>query len=60
MDLGIIACVKRLYKQKVAELAINLIDDGQSANLDNVDMRIAASWVYEIWNRLNNDVIYNC
>ena len=60
MNLSIIASVKRRYKQKVVEHAVDLIGNGQSANLYNFDIPVAAMWVYDIWNRLNNDVIYNC
>ena len=60
MDLGVIAAIKRRYKQKVVEHAVDLIDSGHCEGIYDVDMRTAATWVYEIWDRVENEIVYNC
>lgn len=59
LDLGIIACLKMRFEQKVLQNAGDLIDSGHSENLYEVDFRLASIWVYDIWERLEKDIIYN-
>ena len=55
-----IACIKKRYKQKVAARAVDLIEGGELNNLYKVNIRQAGLWVYDIWARVENDVIFNC
>ena len=57
MKHGVIACIGKCYKQKLKEHAVDLIDSSHSDSIPNVDMYLAAMWVYEIWDRLENEVI---
>ena len=44
----------------IAKRAVNLIDSGQIENPKKMDILMAGMWIYEIWTRLQHDVIYYC
>ena len=60
LDLGVIACVKNQYKNMVAERAVNLLDAGYIDDPYKIDIRMAGMWIYDIWSRLQHDIIQNC
>ena len=57
---GVIAYVKRRYRQNLTTRDVELIDGGTVENLYNVDLKTAIQWVYNIWFRQESDVIRNC
>ena len=60
LDIGVIASIKKRYKHKVAQRAVDLIDAGHSEGLHRIDLKLAGLWVYDIWERIQNDIVYNC
>ena len=60
LDLGVIACVKRRYKHRHTQHAVDLADSGEGEKLYNVDIRLAGMWIYDIWENLQSDIIHNC
>ncbi len=57
-DLGIIACLKRRYQ--LCQRGVDLIGDGHFENICRVDLNIAITWVYDIWDRIEIQIIHNC
>ncbi len=60
LDLGVIACLKSRYKRKVAQRAVDLIEDGHSEMLYRIDLKLAGIWVQDLWSRIQNEIIYKC
>ena len=60
LDLGVIACVKSRYRQRITQRAADLIDSGISERIYQIDLKRAAIWVTEIWENLQNEIVHNC
>ena len=60
LNLGIIASIKKRYKHLIAQRAVDLVDSGHYDSIYKVDIRLAGHWIYEIWEQLQNDLIFNC
>ena len=60
MDAGVIACVKKRYKRKFVEQAVDLLDSGVFENLYDTDLYRAITWIYDIWYRIQPTLIHNC
>ena len=44
----------------IAQRAVELIDRDESDRLYRVFIRLAGMWVYDIWKKIQSDIIYNC
>ena len=60
LDQRVIACVKQRYKQLTVQRAVDMIDAGHTENLYKIGLLLARIWVYDIWERMHNDIIYDC
>ena len=60
LDLGIIACIKKRYEHRVIKNAVDLIEIGVTEQIYQIDLKEAIMWIYEIWYRTPNRIIYNC
>lgn len=60
LHAGVIACLKRRYKRKLYQRALNLFGIGVSQNLYTVDLKLLILWLYDLWSGLENSVIRNC
>ena len=58
LDLGMVACIKKSYKSIIANKAVNLVDSGYLDSPYKIDIRMAGMWIYDIWTRLQHDIIY--
>ncbi len=57
LDAGIIPRTKQRFRQRKVELAADLINEGVDYKLNEVDLKLAIAWNYDIWFRLLNDMI---
>ena len=60
LDAGVIACVKKRYRRRKIQRAVDLIDLGETKNLYDSDVRIAMRDIYDIWCNLDSSIIRNC
>ena len=60
MDAGIIAAVKKRYRRKLYERALDLMDEDDTTNLYRVDLLCAIEWMTEIWKDIESTTIHNC
>ena len=60
MDAGVIACIKKRYRRRQIERAADLIELGITENLYKIDIFQAVTNIYDIWNRIESSIIYNC
>lgn len=60
LDLGVIACVKMRYKNRILNRAVDLIEGGYDGDPYRIDLRLASLWIYEIWEQMENEIIFNC
>ena len=60
LDQGIIACMKRRYVKKQVRGGLDLIQDENLSNIYTVDTKQGMQWINEIWEEVENDIIFNC
>ena len=60
LDLGVIAYIKLKYRRRQCKHAVDLIESGIERNLYKVDIQLAITWFYDIWDRIPNRIIRNC
>lgn len=59
MDAEIIAAIKRRYRAKQYERALDNIDEN-SDNIYDIDLLTVMRWISSIWEELPADIIANC
>ena len=57
LDAGIISCIRQQYSRRQIERAADLIDEGVYDKLYDVHLKLAITWIYDIWYRLPNEMI---
>lgn len=57
LDLGIIRCFKHQYRQKLVQLAVEHISDG---NVKKVNVLEAMNFISSAWNQVSKQTIQNC
>ena len=60
LDAGIIACIKRRFRRRQLEKAVDLIENGVTQKLYSMDLYTAMCALAKIWERLEGTVIHNC
>ena len=56
-DLEMIACKKKRCKRMIERRAVNLKEAEHIDDPFKIDIRVAGMWVYDIWTRLQHDII---
>ena len=60
LDLAVIASLKDQYDRKVMRGAAGLGDRGKTEYLYRINLKLAGLWTVDIWERLENGIVYNC
>ena len=60
LDLGVIASLKKRYQQKLSQRAVELIENNHFSSIYRVDLKMAITWVYEVWTRMESSINSNC
>ncbi len=60
LDAGTIAAIKSKDKSRQMERAVDFLEDGLRTKLYDIDIKVAISWTYHIWYRINSDTVRNC
>ena len=59
-DAGIIASVKRRFRRRQIQRAVDLLDLGITEGVYDIDLKMAIPMIYDIWHRLEGSIIINC
>ncbi len=60
IDAGVIAVLKKRYRKKQMERALDLLDGENTSSLYKVDLLTAIMWVCEIWDGMEPSILHNC
>ncbi len=60
LDLGVIAWIEKRYQRRMGDRAVDLIEQSVTENIYKVELKLAITWSYDIWYRLQNEVFHNC
>ncbi len=60
MDAGVIADIKRRYRIRKYERALDLMEGDDTYKLYQVNVLTAIEWMHEIWNEIDSTTIHNC
>ena len=57
LDAGIIGTIKQRYIRRQIQRGIDLIEIRIRDKLYNIDLKLAITWIYDIWYGLPNEMI---
>ena len=60
MDAGAIVSIKKRYRRKQIDRAVDLLDSSITEDLYKTNLLVAIRTIYEIWYELDRSIIYNC
>ena len=60
MDAWVITALKRRYRSKLYESALDLMDGDDTCKLQHVDILRAVEWMSDIWDKVDSTIMHNC
>ena len=60
MNSGVIATLKRRYRSRLYEPALDFMEGDDTCKLYQVDILRAVKWMYDIWVKVDSPIIHNC